>query len=346
MIPKYIFASDVNNDLAKIYIIKQGVWSFSTPHLWVEPLHCPLLCMTPDASADMPTEHFYEWVHPLGSEPSRLVLVSRRTPSCSVQALPRWACVNGPSPRLNITPLQKRKSETVGKESSSNQKRFENLADTTLFLLSPFVGYSLSHIVLNHFVAPGGAGGARSGRCIVRMQTGRHGHCMRLGLYGGTDGWEGRARLKPREWPCRARFSPPTVSHHTPRALVPSLWVAWMWCTTKAMERTTSRQRRTRRRTTTTITSNNRWDVRHALFVEVKGAVFVLFCLVLGSLVLKLCNWESMTKRNSIFFYYITKTREVLRFSSTFFFCIDCCWGNFLKPFSALTQTPLSFQFR
>lgn len=207
----YKYICDVNNDLAKMYIIKQGVWSFCTAHLWVPPL-----CMTPDASADMPTEHFYEWVHPLGSEPSRLVLVSRRTPSCSVQALPRWACVNGPSPRLNITPLQKRKSETVGKESSSNQKRFENLADTTLFLLSPFVGYSLSHIVLNHFVAPGGAGGARSGRRIVRMQTGRHGHCMRLGIYGGTDGWERRACLKPREWPCRARFSPPTVSHHEP----------------------------------------------------------------------------------------------------------------------------------
>lgn len=55
IISKHIFASDVNNNLAKIYIIKQGIWSFFTPHLWVEPLHCPLLCMTPDASTDMPT---------------------------------------------------------------------------------------------------------------------------------------------------------------------------------------------------------------------------------------------------------------------------------------------------
>ncbi len=58
----------------------------------------------------------------------------------------------------------------------------------------------LSHTVLIHFVAPGGAGGAHSGRRIVCMQTGRHGHCMRLGIYGGTDGSEDTARLKSQEW--------------------------------------------------------------------------------------------------------------------------------------------------
>lgn len=45
-------------------------------------------------------------------------------------------------------------------------------------------------------MAPGGAGGARNGRRIVSMQTGRHGYCMRLGIYGDTDGSEDTARLK------------------------------------------------------------------------------------------------------------------------------------------------------
>lgn len=50
--------------------------------------------------------------------------------------------------------------------------------------------------VLNHFVAPGGAGGAHSRSLIVYMQTGRHGHCMCLVIYGGTDDLEDTARLK------------------------------------------------------------------------------------------------------------------------------------------------------
>lgn len=54
----------------------------------------------------------------------------------------------------------------------------------------------VSHTVLIHFVAPGGAGGAHGGRRIVCMQTGRHGHCMRLGIYGGADGSGDTARLK------------------------------------------------------------------------------------------------------------------------------------------------------
>lgn len=45
-------------------------------------------------------------------------------------------------------------------------------------------------------MASGGSGGAHSGRRIVCMQTGRHGHCMGLGIYGGTDGSEDTARLK------------------------------------------------------------------------------------------------------------------------------------------------------
>ena len=54
----------------------------------------------------------------------------------------------------------------------------------------------MSHTVLIHFVAQGGAGAAHSGRRIVCMQTGRHGHCMRLGIYGGADGSEDTAGLK------------------------------------------------------------------------------------------------------------------------------------------------------
>lgn len=54
----------------------------------------------------------------------------------------------------------------------------------------------VSYTVLIHFVAPGGAGGAHSGRRIVCMQTGRHGHCMSLGIYGAADGSEDTVRLR------------------------------------------------------------------------------------------------------------------------------------------------------
>lgn len=54
----------------------------------------------------------------------------------------------------------------------------------------------MCYTVLIHFVAPGGAGEARNGRCIVSMQTERHGYCMRMGIYGDTDGSEDTARLK------------------------------------------------------------------------------------------------------------------------------------------------------
>ena len=55
-----------------------------------------------------------------------------------------------------------------------------------------------------------------------------------------------------------------------------ALWVAWMWCTTKAMERTTSLQRRTRRHTITTITSNNRWDTQQTFYWRVWTLFFFL----------------------------------------------------------------------
>lgn len=63
-----------------------------------------------------------------------------------------------------------------------------------------FLEYSVCVLYrFDPFVAPGGAGGARSGMRIVCMQTGRHGHCMRSGIYGGTDSSGDTARLKSQE---------------------------------------------------------------------------------------------------------------------------------------------------
>lgn len=45
-------------------------------------------------------------------------------------------------------------------------------------------------------MAPDGPGAVHSGRRIVFMQTARHGHCIRLGIYGAALGWEDTARLK------------------------------------------------------------------------------------------------------------------------------------------------------
>lgn len=109
-----------------------------------------------------------------------------------------------PQPSLNITPLQNRKREKEGDKHSPNHKRSENLPVKSFFFLS-LLSFRIQCVCLIafliHFVAPGGAGGARSGWRIVCMQTGRHGYCMRLGIYGGTDGSEDTARLKShQEW--------------------------------------------------------------------------------------------------------------------------------------------------
>lgn len=135
---------------------------------------------------------------------SRLASVPRWTPRLRAGPSP-VGVRKGPQPYLNITPLQKRQSDG-GKQSVLRQRR---LKTCQRYSFPPiFLGYTLLHNVPIHSVARGVGGAARSGRRIVW----RHGHCMRLGIYGGTHSSGGTARVNSKEWP---RFSHPTGSYWT-----------------------------------------------------------------------------------------------------------------------------------
>lgn len=205
------------------------------------------------------TLNFYEWVPPVTLE-----LVSCLTPLLYAGPTPvgvsKW-----PQPSLNITLLQNRKREE-GEENSSNQKRSKNLSENSFFFLS-FFFFRIQCVCLTPFwfilrpravLVERTAGGALSVCKLDDMAI----VCVWAYMEAPT-----ALRMQP-VWSLRSGESPSVELRaflssdflHLTKRSGPSLWVAWMWCTTKAMERTTSLQRRTRRRTTTTITSNNRWD--------------------------------------------------------------------------------------